>query len=311
MTHNIIQQIEQSTYSVSINKAIIPNFRGGQIIENLYQIGTAFAITENKLLTAQHVIEHKSENGLVELRNTTYDKFLLSKIIDEDIEIDLALLEVLGEQKLVPLPISSTIPTIGHLVLWGGYPRLIGEDIPLRFRSGSGQVASHSYQRNSGEFFEVDGSFNRSLSGGPLFYDDEKKVVGVVNASAGNPERFLEKLRKYKEKLEHLSYISAIGSGSKILTSFTFRNKEPNQIAKILFDELGLKRRSIIPVVGNPDHCNVDITLSEPIVAAIKILNDMLSLLEISEIETYQMGIGIVSGGKGLESFLAKNELDI
>ncbi|MBA7577443.1 hypothetical protein ES708_19296 [subsurface metagenome] len=144
MTLNYIQQIEQSTYSVSINKAIIPDFRGELTKKSLHQIGTAFAITENKLLTAQHVIEYKSENGLIELRNATYDEFILSKIIAEDREKDFAILEVLGEQKLVPLQIKPTVPTIGDIVCWGGYPRLIGEDIPLRFRSGSGQVASHS-----------------------------------------------------------------------------------------------------------------------------------------------------------------------
>lgn len=56
------------------------------------------------------------------------------------------------------------------MVLWGGYSRLVGETVHLRFRLGSGLVASNPYQTKTGEFFDVDGIFNPALSGGPIFH---------------------------------------------------------------------------------------------------------------------------------------------
>lgn len=310
MSFNYFQKIEQSTYSVSIENATIINYKGDKETISLLQNGTAFAITEKKLLTAQHVLALKTENNIVKLYNTTYQKVVLAKIIFEDVEKDLALLEVIGDQKLTSLPIGTELPLMGDMVGWGGYPRLIGERVHLRFRLGSGLIASHSYQEKTSEFFEVNGNFNPALSGGPLFHFSDKKVIGVVIASAGSPDLILDYLRDYKKYLQLLTFFSDFGAGRSISTQISFTYQDSKDINIFLFKELGFKEREIKSVNKEKGHYSMQVTLSEPITIALNLLNKMINLLEKSARNTYQMGIGIASGGIGLQQFLSKNDLD-
>ena len=154
------------------------------------QLGSAFSVGSDSLVTAAHVVEPHADDG-VSIETSTGESFSCEvEHCDPTHEgsrgTDLALLqseEELSDSKA--LPISSEIPSVGVGVLWSGYARLFGESKIERQRFGWGRVASKEYGENNAQLFEVDGLFNPSHSGGPVISEESEEVVGVVSASAG------------------------------------------------------------------------------------------------------------------------------
>ncbi|MGI5843034.1 MAG: S1C family serine protease [Candidatus Xenobium sp.] len=145
--------------------------------------GTAFAVQATPsgtlLITSSHVVEGADR---VRLR-IGEAKPVEARVIADDPEVDLALLEVDG-LTLPPLPLASTDPVIGTDLAVVGYPLVerfqsAGLEVQPSLSKG---VLSAIRRKDGGSILQVDVPVNPGNSGGPAFDWETGKVIGVVRA---------------------------------------------------------------------------------------------------------------------------------
>lgn len=136
--------------------------------------GTAWVMSNGYIATNHHIIEGASEIKLIK----TDGSELKAKIYKEDKVNDIALLEVISEEKLPPaIPISSKQAPVGQDVFTIGYPMagILGTDPKFT----SGKINSLSGIQNDPRVYQISVPVQAGNSGGPLL-NINGEVVGIV-----------------------------------------------------------------------------------------------------------------------------------
>ncbi|WP_435078429.1 S1 family peptidase [Halococcus sp. AFM35] len=270
------------------------------------QLGSAFWVTDNQLITAAHVVEHYAGDGVS--IQTVNDESVSCKVVHYDTNTeadpgtDLALLQSEVEpDDHETLSITQEVPSLGAEVVWSGYARLFGEPKIDRQRFGWGRVASAEYGESTAEFFEVDGLFNPSHSGGPVVSKESKDVVGVVAASAGAFDNLEEAWGTRSHLLNEAFSLYDRATGDSGFFS-TFETSDPRQGAQIqhIFDQIG------VDYEAGTDDGNITVKFRPEEIPARSgvVLGQMSELLLDTARSTFQMGVGIATGGESLDDLV-------
>jgi len=263
--------------------------------------GSAFWVADGHLITAAHVVANNN-SGDITIR-THNGEVLDADVIYEDQNkaddpgSDIAVLSTDSfPEECQSLSVSSTIPDIGMKVMWSGYARLVGEDSIDRQRFGWGRIASASYPNGDGMFFEVDGLFNPSHSGGPVVNEKTGKVVGIVAQSAGSFEGLYE---QWEEKVERLTGLFNLSKQFQGMMHKSFTYDDPGNAVHDMgvFDRLGLEYEEEINEDGNYE---VKVNTEQIPIVAGQVQGEISELLLDTAQKTFQMGVGIASGGDEL-----------
>lgn len=271
------------------------------------QIGSGFWISDDKLVTAAHVADHLTGNDGSVQTNTGSVNVHVCYTDNEDgnnTTGDLAILEATQDTPdHGTLSVEQNIPSIGTEVTWSGYARLFGERRIDRQRFGWGRVASEEYGRDDAKFFEVDGLFNPAHSGGPVLSTDTEHVVGVVSASAGRFDRLEDAWQERVdviEKAEEIYNISQTGGKAGFYSTLETPDYSEGQEVQKVFDRIGLDYE----VSYNSTTTNIRMKPSELPVRYGSILQEMANLLMDTARDTFQMGVGIATGGAPLREIV-------
>jgi len=278
------------------------------------QLGSSFWVSETELISAAHVVDVPSNDNLsIKTHNNESIPVEVTQIDAENQDgsgTDLALLEIDSRPNNHEiLNISPEIPPIGSEVFWSGYARLFGESKIERQRFGWGKVASNKYGNERAEFFEVDGIFNPSHSGGPVISQETGEVVGVVSASAGAFDQLEQMWSKRSSNLSEafkIYEVSTEGSQAGVRTTLSASN--PAEMAQVqhIFDQIGIDYD-----VNTDEDGNITVTYlrAELPVRAGVMLSEMSQLLLDTARNTFQMGVGIASGGKVLNDLVEEGSI--
>lgn len=271
-----------------------------------HQLGSSFWVDDQNLVTAAHVIEEAPGSNL-ELQafdgeNLEAEVVATDPGTAETLGSDLALVEVnKTPSEYEILDIETTVPSIGTEVLWSGYAKLFGEERIDRQRFGWGNVASETYGNGRGSFFEVDGLFNPSHSGGPVVDVETGNVVGIVSASAG---RFDDLVSEWSELVSRLTGLFKVQQQGDNIHFRTLRYSDPGKAfqEKAALENLGLD--TDIDVSSDP----IELTFSPPDIPiqAGFVQAEISKLLFDTAQRTFQMGVGIASGGEKLHDMLSQ-----
>lgn len=286
---NIQEKIRQATCRVD---------SGGE------QLGSSFWVEEEVLLTAAHVTEIAQKDSV--MVRTAHGNKIETEIVYEDMNTednpgsDIAILKA-GEMpdESTMLTFNPDIPCIGTEVVWSGYARLIGESTIGRQRFGWGRVASRQYGENS-TLFEVDGLFNPSHSGGPVVETTTGDVVGVISASAGNFETLRQEWEDRIARLQGLFNLRQ-GSPGMLFRTYTYEKPEEALQDKQIFERLGL---AVEMKTNDKNNMQLKINTEQIPVAASQLQAELAKLLLDTAQKTFQMGVGVASGGDALDEIL-------
>ena len=224
-----ISILEVNTYSVEIES----------MSGNPEELGSAFALSKDTLLTAYHVIEDeetKSPIPKVVVRNDD-DFEVTGTITRHDIVSDLAIIQCDEElTKVESYKFDSKIPKVGSSCIWGGYPKIYGEEETLRKRFAQGIISSCVYPQSSKQFMEVDGIVSYGHSGSAVFNCDNGKILGVMIGSAGDFRNHMNKSLTFIKALRVL--VEKWDIFEEIVRNMEELNKQKNDIIKVLNDKL-------------------------------------------------------------------------
>lgn len=152
-------------------------------IKNTISSGTGFAISSNGLIaTNAHVI---TDANTIHIRgiNGDFSTRLKAKLILEDKNNDLAIIQVIDsnfrEIKTIPYMISNNLCDVGSSVFVLGFPlkAVMGDEIKLT----NGIISSKSGFKGDITSYQISVPIQPGNSGGPLF-DSNGNIVGIVNA---------------------------------------------------------------------------------------------------------------------------------
>ena len=274
-----------------------------KVIVDEIQHGSAFLVSENELLTAYHVIK-SSQSPYVKLFFEGETVNARAKILRVNKAADLALLRLIDKLKTKRDHLNCTeeIPNLGEEVVWCGFAQLIGEEDISRIRMGWGRVASRPYKKEGGIFFEVDGLFNPGHSGGPVVLADTGEVVGVIKASAGSIEPLINEWRDRAEKIQILSYLASKSfRGGGFFTTVRVPDEET---ANKMIEELRRLGLTVDQPTRDEGMFVVNFQRDEILLAISRFLSELAESLVVTADMTFQMGLGIASGGKPLMNIL-------
>ncbi len=139
-------------------------------------LGSGFVIdASGYIVTNNHVIEGADEIKVILQDNTT----IKAKLIGRDEKVDIALLKVETDHKLVPVPFGdSSKSRVGDWVIAIGNPFGLGGTVTAGIVSARGRDIK---QGNYDDFIQTDAAINQGNSGGPLFNMDGE-VIGINTA---------------------------------------------------------------------------------------------------------------------------------
>lgn len=270
-----------------------------EVTKSGQQLGSCFWTENNNLLTASHVVEPVSDSEVY--ISTQSEKKIKCSIAKLDTELDLAMLkpdEIPGNTE--KLSIDADVPPIGEEVIWSGFAEVFGENQIDRQRFGWGHVASEKFERDAGIFFEVDGLFNPGHSGGPVVSKKSGNVVGVVSASAGSFEEIISEWKEIDNLLFYardLSDLHSFGLHCKL------RVDDPKEAAKMQtrLDKIGVE-------YDTSSHENGDVTVKFDRIDIVdrmsELVSDMSEILLDTAHGSFQMGLGVASGGQAIEQII-------
>lgn len=285
----------------SIRKATCRVDQGG------FQLGSSFWVNDQYLVTAAHVIEEVTDN---QLTIKTFDGEIIgAEVVTSDpgrpetSGSDLAVIKAdKTSDQCETLDVEVTVPPIGTEVLWSGYARLFGEKDQIdRQRFGWGNIASETYGNNRGSFFEVDGLFNSSHSGGPVVDVETGDVVGIVSASAGE---FTALKSSWSELVGRLTALFNLQQQEDSMLFWTREYTDPGKAFqdKNILSDLGLSPE----IDASGDTIKLKFSPEEIPIQAGFVQAEISKLLLDTAQSTFQMGVGIASGGEPLQKILSQ-----
>jgi serine protease Do len=132
--------------------------------------GTAFVIGGGLALTNAHCID---EGGDIFLVNQTGDRFDVVDVVEQDAEIDYAIIKFkLNGKTFTPLTFATTLPEIGEPTFAIGNPRGLEQTLSTGIVSG--------YRENN-KLIQTTTEIAGGSSGGPLF-NKEGQVIGITTS---------------------------------------------------------------------------------------------------------------------------------
>ena len=139
-----------------------------------YGSGTAWQVSENKLVTAYHVVDHAQQMFLY-MPNGEYKE---AKLIASDPQNDLAIVQVTkGDLTTKPLAISTKQSPLGTRVAVIGYP--LSDLLGRNTQATTGEISKLSGMQDDLRFYQISAAVQSGNSGGPVL-NKESEVVGVV-----------------------------------------------------------------------------------------------------------------------------------
>lgn len=277
----ILNQISECSLSVDVP------LRGGI---TAYKNGTAFSVSERTFLTAYHVVSEADTRRPLVLRHPEKGQ-ITAQMIAKKKDEDIAVLKILGSQVMQSyLDVSAEIPEAGSPCFWGGYPKFPGEVSQLLLICAKGMVASEPYGPENGSFFQIDGNFSPSHSGSAIMDLDSGKVVGLVSRSAGDPKEIFVKNKMYIESLKTILQHIHIFSISQ---EFNYSGLTIPQIRAML------QRGGLQPVEIEQQDKSVRYVLrwGNILSSALQLVVAIADIAQQGVEETYQMGVGVATGG--------------
>lgn len=278
-----------------------------RVDSNNQQLGTAFWVSDDRLVTAAHVVD--AFDGDRASIQTVEGDSIQFQVVSSDPHTpsspgtDLALIEADSRpDDQETLDLVGDIPPVGGEVVWSGYARLFGEPKIDRQRFGWGKVASTAYGPGDIGMFEVDGLFNPSHSGGPVVSEESGKVVGVVSASAGAFEKLEDAWAKRANLLGEILQVYKMSVGeSGFNMSVTPPDPGAGAALQVTFDQADID----YDVTTNNGQMEISFYREELPGGIGTMLNQMSQLLLDTAQSTFQMGVGISSGGDPLTDLLS------
>ena len=157
--------IYKALFTIGLIAFAIPSFA-------LEKTGTGFAISEDTIVTAYHVVE-SGESISITFGNASYP----ATITAFNKELDWAILKMSGKAPGTVVLGDSSKVKLGESVYSLGYPAsdLLGDEI----KYSKGAIGSLSGLAGSTDHFQISVPIQPGNSGGPLFTEDGR-VVGIV-----------------------------------------------------------------------------------------------------------------------------------
>ena len=174
--------------------------------------GTAFFITNNYLVTNNHVIKDCKDNSKIMFQNKEID----AEIVAKDSFLDLALMKVnVANDSFIP--ISDQAPNKLQRIIAAGYPfgKYLSDDIKFT----SGIISSLKGIGDDSTRLQIDAALNPGSSGGPIVDETTGELVAVAVSG----------LRK--DKTESVNF----GIKSSSLKSFLDSNQINTSLSKQKF----------------------------------------------------------------------------
>ncbi len=155
------------------------NSRNNEMRPRSVSLGTGFVIDSSGIiLTNNHVVQDADEIK-IQFTEDSDEKPTEGKVIGRDPELDVALIQVKTDRKLVALPLGdSNALEVGEYVMAVGNPFGQGHSVSHGIVSAKGRTAPGTPFAN---WLQTDAPINPGNSGGPLL-NLRGEVVGINNA---------------------------------------------------------------------------------------------------------------------------------
>lgn len=143
--------------------------------------GTGFALTNNYIVTNNHVVEEAKSISIQGVNGNFNAKYSAIVVATDKIN-DLAILKVNGvsiNTASIPYSVKTTTSDVGEDVFVLGYPltSTMGDEIKLT----TGVVSSRTGFQGDVSLYQITAPIQPGNSGGPLF-DSKGNVIGIVSA---------------------------------------------------------------------------------------------------------------------------------
>lgn len=207
----------------------------GSASNKVRSTGTGFVLSKEGLIaTNYHVVDgHKSIQ--VDVYNDGNVKTYDAKVVREDKDNDLALIQITSPDAVVPAPafiIKNGTPDVGTSIFTVGYPlALTGLGVEPKFTDG--KVSSKSGYNNAINSFQTNIGVQPGNSGGPVF-NGKGELIGIINAKIFDAD--------------NVSYAIKVSYLSSILESLDQTVVFP-AVSSIANQEISTQLKSIIPSV--------------------------------------------------------------
>ena len=144
------------------------------------KLGTAtgFFIQRDQLLTTRHAL---TEAGNVAILMSDGKRVVVKRVLAEDIEGDLMILEVKLDQAVGSLAIATTVPRDGENVF------VIGSPLGFELTTSEGIISGRSRLGGPIEMLMIDAAISRGSSGSPVM-NMKGEVVGIAAAKIPDGE---------------------------------------------------------------------------------------------------------------------------
>ena len=143
--------------------------------------GTGFALTNNYIVTNNHVVEGAKTISIQGINGDFNNKYS-AEVVTTDKHNDLAIIKVKGvniSSASIPYAVKTSTSEVGEEVFVLGYPltSTMGEEIKLT----TGVISSKTGFQGDVSIYQISAPIQPGNSGGPLF-DSKGNVVGIVSA---------------------------------------------------------------------------------------------------------------------------------
>lgn len=199
--YTVYKKIKKTVVMIQVKGTVYTPDEKGKLVPRSYivQQGSGFIYEDrNKrlgLITAYHIVRHGEGEYIVVWALTKQNKWVsisncqIAPFSNEKKDIAVLSFDPPGKSiedfETVGFPkhaFQRKILMTGVDIVWCGYPPTIRPFIPI-FQKG--MIAG--YDRSQ---YIVDGMVNPGSSGGPIFYDYNIEVVGMISAHALEPSRY-------------------------------------------------------------------------------------------------------------------------
>lgn len=133
--------------------------------------GSGFYAASNKVVTNKHVVQNAYK---IEVQTSSQNTFLVSKILDNDKDGDLIVLQTDGSSaEIKPLRIAKVLPRAGERVM------VVGNPLGLEGSVSDGIVSAFRTDREIGTLIQITAPISPGSSGSPVV-NMRGEVVGVA-----------------------------------------------------------------------------------------------------------------------------------
>lgn len=201
------------------------------VSSNAAASGTGFGITSNGLIVTNSHVVNSATKISVRGVNGDFSKLYSAKILAEDKNNDLAIIQITNPTftslGTIPYTIAERTSDVGSSVFALGYPlkSVMGDEIKLT----NGIISSKSGYQGDVTSYQISVPLQPGNSGGPLF-DTNGNLVGVVNAKLTIGENV-----SYAIKSSYLTnLLDLLATPPKLQTTNSLTGKQLTEQVKIL-----------------------------------------------------------------------------